>query len=541
MKTSIHTILVTTAVLSLSVSAQTDYQWINPGGGLFLDSSNWNPQGIPGSSDRVIFGIPSTYPVALDTDWVLSRLVVDGSEADLDLGGQRLDLVWTHFSDDAAVIGDIIGGKILLTNGAIYSGPVTLGRNPGVLGALQVSTGGFWEARRDPDWQGLWIGFNGNADITVDSGGIVRHGHGASAILPGTSARIWVGGGGTWYVDGWFGMGVNGSSSMFVENAGMARAGRCEMGIESEGMARGIIRNGGSWELAAGWETSLTIGQRGCATLEVLDGGQLLNRGYMAIGSEPTGSGQLRVRDAFAQIYRSLGIGGTVDGPGGRGTLRIESGGVLTIGTNGGDFVSVWPGGTLFMEPGSVVQSAGTDYDIPIYLEGTLRGAGMIDGLLYQFNGELTPQIDADNPMPLEIMGTYTLEDPGRLVVELGLSYPGLRILEGAAFLDGWLEVRMAEGYQPGRDETIPILTTRDGVFGRFRNEGSTITFDRGTFDIEYGELSVVLTNFRKEPNCDKPTGDLNDDCRVDLQDLSRLAENWMRCGLTPAELCLPQ
>ncbi len=534
-------IILAAVGLSSPVLALIDYQWVDPEGGSFSDPNNWLPEGNPGPNDLATFGIPSTYPVFLDTDWTVARLMVDNGQLDLDLGSHRLDLVWTEPTDDAAVVGHISAGKLLLTNGSVYSGSVNLGRNPGAFGALHVSSGGFWEARRDPDWQGIWIGVLGDAHMTVDSGGMVRQGHGAAAAFPGSSGTITVTGGSTWYVDGWFGMGFEGKSALFVENDAYARAGRSEMGFEAGSQAWGIVRNGGVWELTTGWEISLTIGQRGSASLEVIDGGHLLNWGYLAIGSEPGGSGLLVVRQASAISHRSLGIGGTIDGPGGWGKVRVESGGELTIGTNGGDIVSIWPKGTLVVDSGAVVQSAGSDYDFYLYLEGQLTGAGLLRGHLSQFNGKLIPQIDPSNPTALQLTGNYTLDDPGMFVAALEASYQGLQI-EGSAVLDGRLQVQLAEGYQPRPDEVISILTAAGGVSGQFRNAPSTITFDRGTFDVTYTGDTVQLTGFRSMPFCDASLpGDLNEDCRVDLLDLSLMAQNWLRCNLVPVDLCQPQ
>jgi hypothetical protein len=543
MKTQIRSIVLFVAVFSSVSFTQTDYQWVDPAGGSYADPNNWLPEGVPGPADLASFGLSATYPILFDADWTLGRLMVDNGEIDLDMGSRRLDLVWMEPVDNAAVVGHISGGKLLLTNGSVYSGSVNLGRNPGSFGALQVTSGGFWEARRDPEWQGIWIGYSGDADMTVDSGGIVRQGHGEAAVMPGTSASITVTGGSTWYVDGWFGMGVNGSAGMFVQNNGQAHTGRCEMGIEQGSDARAIISFGSSWELTSFWETSLTIGQRGSASLAIQIDSQLLNRGNMVIAAEPGSSGLLNIISGSATIGHSMAIGGTIDSPGGWGTVDLISSELL-VGTGEEDRLIIWPRGKILMDRDSILQSTSPDSKLKVTLEGQLRGTGKISGSIWQRGGVLYPE---GPTYPLfQLTGNFSQNYPGVFEVELmgseDFQYSRLLISEGSATLDGNLRVHLADGYTPKNYEIFTILYAAEGVSGQFRNAPSNITFDRGTFDVTYTGDSVQLTNYRSMPFCDTSLpGDLNEDCRVDLLDLSLMAQNWLRCNLVPADLCQPQ
>jgi hypothetical protein len=319
--------------LSSSVLALIDYQWVDPEGGSFSDPNNWLPEGNPGPNDLATFGIPSTYPVFLDTDFTVARLMVDNGQLDLDLGSHRLDLVWTEPTDDAAVVGHLSAGKLLLTNGSVYSGSVNLGRNPGAFGALQVSSGGFWEARRDPDWQGIWIGVWGDAHMTVDSGGIVRHGHGGTAAFPGSSGTITVPGGSTWYVDGWFGMGMIGDTTM-TSDFGLIDIGRTELAIEASSRVRMTLDHYSMMQLRSFWETSLTIGQRGSAFLSVTNGSILTNLGDLSIAAYPGSSGTLLVRNmATVASQGSMVVGGMAEDNGGAGAVRVENASNLWVGT----------------------------------------------------------------------------------------------------------------------------------------------------------------------------------------------------------------
>ena len=38
----------------------------------------------------------------------------------------------------------------------------------------------------------------------------------------------------------------------------------------------------------------------------------------------------------------------------------------------------------------------------------------------------------------------------------------------------------------------------------------------------------------------ERPAGDTNDDCKVDMIDLSQISSDWLVCGLSPVEACNP-
>jgi len=555
MKMAIPVLIV--AILSVVAAAQMDYQWVNPAGGSYADPNNWLPEGIPGSADRAYFGLSATYPIVFDTDWVWGRLMVDGGETDMDMMSHRLDLVWTAPSDDAAVIGHRYAGKLLLTNGSIYSGSVTLGRNGDAFGALQVSSGGFWEARRDPEWQPIWIGFSGDADMTVDSGGIVRQGHGAVAVMPGSTARISVFGGSTWYVDGWFGTGVAGDATV-TSDFGLIDIGRTELGIEAGSRVRMTLDHSSNMQLRAFWETSLTIGQSGTALLTVTNGSLLTNQGKLSIAAYPGSSGTLHVLNmATVAVQSTMIVGGREEvdpdtqivrvEDGGTGSVRVEDGSVLWVGTGAGSTLNIRRDGKIHLESGCLMkmlddnsQTLGT-----MLIEGRLDGGGIVQADIVQSGGTLAPGYGLPEMTPMELTGNY-IQDGGDFEVQIqGIDGLHSKLFDqaGSAILNGNLKVQLVDGFVPKDTDSFTILEFPGaGITGTFANASSTIAFDRGTFDVVYTGTSVALTNFRSETSCpDKPLGDLNGDCRVDLLDLSLMAQNWLQCNLIPADLCQPQ
>jgi hypothetical protein len=540
-------IILAAVGLSSPVPAQTDYQWVDPAGGSYADPNNWLPEGIPGPADLASFGLSATYPILFDTDWTLGRLMVDNGEIDLDLGSRRLDLVWAEPTDNAAVVGHISGGKLLLTNGSVYSGSVNLGRNPGAFGALQVSSGGFWEARRDPDWHGIWIGFNGNADMTVDSGGIVRHGHGEAAVMPGSTARISVVGGSTWYVDGWFGTGVAGDATV-TSDFGLIDIGRTELAVEEGSRVRMTLVHYSMMQLRAFWETSLTIGQRGSALLSVTNGSILTNYGDLSIAAYPGSSGTLLVLNmATVASQGSMVVGGMAEDNGGIGIVRVENASNLWVGTGAGSTIKIRPNGKVHLDRNCLLkmlddnsQTLGT-----ILIEGRFDGSGIVQADIVQSSGILAPAYDIPEMTQMELTGNY-IQEGGDFQVQIrGIDGLHSKLFDqtGSATLNGNLKVQLADGFVPKDTDSFTILEFPGaGISGAFANAASMISFDEGTFDVVYTGTSVVLTNFRSDSFCpEKPLGDLNEDCRVDMLDLSLMAQNWLRCNLVPADLCQPQ
>ncbi|MCP3902360.1 MAG: hypothetical protein GY715_01890, partial [Planctomycetes bacterium] len=62
--------------------------WIDPAGGLFRDSGNWDPTN-PGSTASARLTLPDTYQIDIDRDQVTDDLVVTGGDVTLDLAGNE--------------------------------------------------------------------------------------------------------------------------------------------------------------------------------------------------------------------------------------------------------------------------------------------------------------------------------------------------------------------------------------------------------------------------------------------------------------------
>lgn len=540
------------AVLA-SLAGADDYLWNTAGNGSYGDPCAWTPNGVPGSSDRALLQLPatSTYTVSFDNDYNTGQLLVDTSDVAFDLGGFTYNLVWTDIIDHAAVVGDLANAKLMVTNGNVYSGRVILGRNGGSFGALQISVDGFWEAKRDPDWQELIIAGAGNADLTVDSGGILRHGHGTAASQVDAHANITViGGNSQWYVDGYFALGDWGDVDMIVCNEGQARMNRCEMGCNRTSMANAAILGNGEntseWRLASSSETSLTIGLWGRATVTVGNSGKLLNEGNLDIARYNGSYGALNVQRSWVDIWSSLGVGGSPDEVGGRAVVNLTDNSLMTVGQHNGDRMVIQPLGTVNIDQSELdVLFNGAAQELLV--KGRLAGAGMIWADVNQPSGTLAPGVGSAGKV-LEIGGDYTQGGAATFEVELGgteeeVDYGKLYVSnDGVAVLNGMLSVKFVNGFIPqSSSDTFRIVAVPAGFTGTFANANTTYTFSDGAFDVLYDGTSVVLTNFRAEPAClYPPRSDLNGDCKVNLLDLAIMAGEWLDCGLWPSSSCEP-
>ena len=134
-----------------------EFHWINPAGGDFGTASNWNPAGVPGASDTVIFDLPGTKPVTVTAQNVsVARLLNHGM--DLELHGSLQVLTRTPFPQLGFTVDQ--GGQLLLNNGA------TLATEDGIVsGSVFVSGAGTkWTIGTSGE---LDIGFLGGAGEVV--------------------------------------------------------------------------------------------------------------------------------------------------------------------------------------------------------------------------------------------------------------------------------------------------------------------------------------------------------------------------------------
>jgi hypothetical protein len=320
-------------------------------------------------------------------------------------------------------------------------------------------------------------------------------------------------------------MAESGRAELNASGGSYVRIGRCEMAINPGSYAKAVIADGApddatEWDLTSLWETSLTIGQRGSAILELRNNATLINDGNLAIAAYPASYGRLSSDECGAHIKRSFSIGGTPEAQGGTGVVELVNHACLTVGQDTDDKMLVWPAGTIYMNEASIEMLYGENKG-NIILNGTLVGWGMIWANVINQGGIIAPDTQFATHKTLEIGANYTQSSIGTLKIEIA-------------------SPELDTEYIPASTDSFIIVSAPAGLTGEFANtQGGTYTFSGGTFDVVYNPDSIVLTNYRPEPACARsPRGDLNSDCRVDFFDFAILANEWLDCGLYPPEAC---
>jgi hypothetical protein len=539
-----------------------DYYWTDSSGGGFEESDNWNPEGVPGLGDVALFKLPATYTVTFDMDYLNDKIVVDdGSDTTLDLGGYTYTLDYSSETDRAAIIGEYGQGNLLINNGTVYSREVSIGQGGSATGSLTLSgSAAIWTALYDDRWHAAWIGEYGDARLSVLDNAQFIFGNGLSAFGVDSEALIDVNGlDSVWDVDGYFGMSVDGKTTVNLANGGLLRVGHLEMAMHRGSSAQinltGEDQQTELW-LKSGSEDSLTLGLLGNGVIRVT-GSKLFNAGRMVIAARPGSTGLLEVHEkSWVDTMESIAIGGSFDAPGGHGQLSIiddtpgDGYGVDVTPTNdAGEFIKVWPQGTITMDGGVIEMEYDNSLANPIILQGgTLEGNGMIWAHVENHGGLVAPW-DEEGNKRLEIGYNYMQDKAGTLKIAIAgrepvSEYAHLQVTHpsyGQVSLDGMLDVDLIGGFVPDYGDEFTIIAAQN-ISGTFINAESKYFFEDGSFDVIYNTDSydsVILTHYSAEPACPKyPLADVNKDCVVDLTDFAIMASEWLNCNLVPESYC---
>ncbi len=531
------------------------YQWNAPAGGAMNNSANWTPSGIPGSDDFADFLLPNAYTVYLTDDVIHDRLRVDGSQLALNLDGYYYQIEG-KYDAYAVMIGENLDSAMEVYGGWLDSADVHLCWNPGSAARVDVhGQGTEWYVYRDDQWGGFFIADGGTADFSLRDQAVLAHGEGFSANFPEDEAYIEISGVDTeWYVDGWFGMALEGWSTMSLSDGAAMLTGYLDIGLFPEASAViDVDGNGYETELAAEIDddyASLIIGAEGHGQINLTDA-MLYSAGPTLIAEQAGSRGQLNIYDdSWVDVAGSLAVGGNLSDAGGAGLLYFEDDPFssiyadLTCAPQEGDYLVVWPRGTVRMNGGAILMHYDEHRANSLRLKGgTLEGWGWIWADVENESGVVAPGAVGDWKA-LEIHYNYVQYATGRLSISLGgteayWDYGGLVLPnqdDGTAILDGRLEVRLEEGFVPAYDDEFVIIDART-VEGRFLNAASHYLFQDGRFEVLYEEGRVVLTHFESTPSCPAyPVGDINQDCVVDLADVALIAANWMNSSVVTGE-----
>lgn len=558
MRTFIFAVCSFLAVTSFGLGE--DYTWTNAEGGLFGESANWTPEGVPGvdGGDTVRFTLPGAYTVRFDAMYHNDILTVDGSDVTLDLSGYGYYLDSSSEGSWSTVVGQYGRGGLTIQNGYVHSRNVSIGQSWESVGSMALSgPEAEWSTSFDGEWHEVLIGDGGDATLSIQDNAYFSQGHGGSALNADSNAVIEVTGTDSeWYVDGAFDMSVWGHTAVDIRSGGLIDIGKLTMAAEFGSSAQLSI-TGEDHEsellLHAVLENSLTIGRNGKARIH-LYGSKLWNQGTMTLGENPGSSGLLDIHDgSWVDCFGSAAVGGSLENAGGTGHITLinddpadDHGADFTPTSAAGQYVKVWPQGTITMDGGEIEMEYDASLANPIILQGgTLEGNGMLWAHVENQGGVVAPWDEGGNKV-LEIGYNYMQDSTGTLKIGIAGRDPvsqcaHLRVTQesyGQVFLDGLLEVDFIDGFVPDYWDEFFIIAAHT-VSGTFSNAVSRYVFEGGSFDVIYNADSVILTHYDAESLCARYSpADMNKDCLVNLADFAIFAAEWLDCNIVPESNC---
>lgn len=360
-------------VLAASPSAwsgSTVFDWIPPGGGSFATPENWSPLGGPPTSvDRARFFVassPATTSVvsffgdaASDqlefnaTAWRFelggSSYIVGGEYPCADIGGDltiadgTLDTQWslirgtlaladsTATWQNANAINLVESGHLEIPAGAtLFTGWLGIAAQfaPGSSSSLVVTGSGSLVSCPNSV---LAVGSVGEGTLLVESGALVNSLWGELGSVPGAHGTAMV------IDDGHWGMpqsvtlvGLGGEGQLDIATGGSVSTG-FYAGIGEGATADGEVQLDGesAWTIAG----DLHVGRHGAGRLHLSTAPSLGDPlvevdNILAVGSEPTGSGEVELSGAGAQLHA---VGYAVVGGAGVGAMELTFGAEFAV------------------------------------------------------------------------------------------------------------------------------------------------------------------------------------------------------------------
>jgi len=109
----------------------------------------------------------------------------------------------------------------------------------------------------------------------------------------------------------------------------------------------------------------------------------------------------------------------------------------------------------------------------------------------------------------------------------------------GAVYVDGLVENQFVDASKASTNDQ-PVLLGADDVDGALPYAGLLDKTSIYSYALSQVDVAVLYTNVMGGNLCvgGNPEYDLNDDCRVDLEDFALFATDWMKCNLVPE--CMP-
>ena len=441
-------------------------------------------------------------------------------------------------------IGDAGTGTLNVTSGGrVESQAANLGHldNPDHLadsvGFATVSgAGATWTVAN-----ALTVGHGGVARLDILAGGRVESFAGVIGNLDsGTGGAIVSGAGSTWTNSGNLTVGNRGSGYLEIHPGGAVSSNTATIGAAAgdnfpfSGGSVLVSGAGATWTISG----ALNVGSGNTGSL-IIDAGGSVSCGDGFIGNNEFAVNTLasaEVKGAGSTwTLERLRIGGLL---GRAGTLEIEDRGTVSVDQS----IEIKTGGRLEFLGGTLdAQSISFEgFGAFFWQTGTLH-VGNYDGYLTNSAGTLAPGHSAGQTI---VQDDYTQGEAGTLEIEIGGSEQGgqhdfVNVI-GNALVDGQLDLRLVNGFQPAPAQTFVIFDSAS-LLGVFKNAASgqrvTTTDGAGSFLVHYGPGSafnpnqIVLSAFEAVTGL---PGDYNQNGVVDAADYVVWRDNEGTTNMLP-------
>ena len=312
-------------------AAGDDRFWSSPGGGWFEDPGNWGGAPPPGAADNAIFDLVSPgYVVAFAASPTSGRLTVHYDEVTLDLNGQT----WTLADAFESVVagsqpGDV--ASLSVTDGFLNGSQMLIAEDPWAIGTVSVQSGGTVTLSGAAE-----VGRLGDGWLEIVDGGVV----GCGAVRVAGDRDPLTGRGSVGYLTvsqegshldcgGQLLLGGYGEGYAMVSQGGKGDvAGNVVIAQQAASDAYLVVSDANSWLEV---DLSVTVGQGGCGSMSVLDGGKVTSAGG-TVGADGGAEGTVEVSAEGAAWVLT---GALTVGESGRGMMIVSDGGQVTGATEG--------------------------------------------------------------------------------------------------------------------------------------------------------------------------------------------------------------
>lgn len=331
--------------------------WNNPAGGAFNTSTNWTPNGIPGTLGQTQFNLNSTYTVSLANSVQNLSLVQSQGNVTLAIGASN---TYTLTSSLSTAIGNTSGQTAILN---ISSGKLQINTGQGNF-ASGIGTVAGSNGTLRLQGAGTTLTANSYFDVGESGSGRLEVFAGASASIGsgshvgrffGSNGVIEVANGTLNMSNGTY-IGDSGNGEVILSSTSTGTFGpvlRIGEGLSSTGKLT-IGKVSGGYGVAN--TSGFILGNSGSGMLTIQALSTLNNSGEVQIASDPvnsTGTATL-VGGTWNQSGGSIYVGGSAGLSGGTGSINLSSQASLNV-TGAGNGIVVRSTGTLTINSTSTV------------------------------------------------------------------------------------------------------------------------------------------------------------------------------------------